>query len=68
MINTICKQVDANAPKYDFKLKNINSVNSQIRALSYQLYEINGVVKRDDVLNIVNNLSQDERKTLRNFR
>ena len=50
-----------------FKLKNINSVNSQIRALSYQLYENNGVVKRDEVLNIVNNLSQDERKTLRNL-
>ena len=50
-----------------FKLKNINSVNSQIRALSYQLYENNGVVKRDEVLDIVNNLSQDERKTLRNL-
>ncbi len=50
-----------------FKLKNINSVNSQIRALSYQLYENNGVVKREEVLNIVNSLSQDERKTLRNL-
>ena len=50
-----------------FKLKNINSVNSQIRALSYQLYENNGVVKREEVLDIVKNLSQDERKTLRNL-
>ena len=50
-----------------FKLKSINSVNSQIRALSYQLYENNGVVKRDEVLSIVNSLSQDERKTLRNL-
>ena len=49
------------------KLKNINSVNSQIRALSYQLYENNGVVKREEVLDIVKNLSQDERKTLRNL-
>ena len=50
-----------------FKLKNINSVNAQIRALSYQLYENNGVVKREEVLDIVKNLSQDERKTLRNL-
>ena len=49
------------------KLKSINSVNSQIRALSYQLYENNGVVKRDEVLDIIKNLSQDERKTLRNL-
>ncbi|MDC3151382.1 helicase-related protein [Candidatus Pelagibacter sp.] len=50
-----------------FKLKSINSVNAQIRALSYQLYENNGVVKREEVLDIINNLSQDERKILRNL-
>tara|TARA_B100001057_G_scaffold292244_1_gene292320 strand:- start:249 stop:1532 length:1284 start_codon:yes stop_codon:yes gene_type:complete len=50
-----------------FKLKSINSVNSQIRALSYQLYENNGVVKREEVLDIMKNLSQEDRKTLRNL-
>jgi len=50
-----------------FKLKSINSVNAQIRALSYQLYENNGVVKREEVLDIIKNLSQDERRTLRNL-
>ena len=39
-----------------FKLKSINSVNAQIRALSYQLYENNGVVKREEVLDIINNI------------
>ena len=49
------------------KLKSINSANTQIRALSYQLYENNGVVKREEVLDIVKNLSQDDRKALRNL-
>ena len=49
------------------KLKSINSANTQIRALSYQLYENNGVVKREEVLDIINNLNQDDRKTLRNL-
>ncbi len=49
------------------KLKSINSANTQIRALSYQLYENNGVVKREEVLDIIKNLNQDERKTLRNL-
>ncbi len=50
-----------------FKLKSINSVNAKIRALSYQLYENNGVVKREEVSDIINDLSQDERKILRNL-
>ena len=49
------------------KLKSINSVNAHVRALSYQLYENNGVVKREEVLDIIKNLGQDERKTLRNL-
>ena len=49
------------------KLKNINSVSVQIRALSYQLYENNGVVKREEVLDIIKNLNQDERKILRDL-
>ena len=50
-----------------FKLKNLNINNSQIRALAYQLYENNGVIKRDKVSGIVKSLSQDERKILRNI-
>jgi ATP-dependent RNA helicase SUPV3L1/SUV3 len=49
------------------KLKSLNSVNAQIRALSYQLYENNGVVKREEVLDIIKKMGQDERKTLRNL-
>ena len=50
-----------------FKLKNIKNSNSEIRALSYHLYENNGVVKRESVQHIVKNLSQDNRKILRNL-
>ena len=46
-------------------LKNINEKNSSIRALAYQIYENNGVVKRDDVRNFLKFLKQDERKILR---
>ncbi len=49
------------------KLKSINSANTKIRALSYQLYENNGVVKRDEVLDTIKNLKQEERKILRNL-
>ena len=50
-----------------FKLKNLNNSNPQIRALAFQLYENNGVVKRDEVSKIVKSLSQDERKILRDI-
>ncbi len=50
-----------------FKLKSIKISNSNIRALSYQLYENNGVIKRDKVTNIVKVLNQDERKVLRDI-
>tara|TARA_Y100001970_G_scaffold211901_1_gene258687 strand:+ start:1130 stop:3607 length:2478 start_codon:yes stop_codon:yes gene_type:complete len=46
-------------------LKNINLSNSNIRALAYQLYENNGVLKRDKVIEYLNNLNQEERKVLR---
>ena len=49
------------------KLKYINNENSKIRALAYNLYENNGVVKRESVKSILNNLNQEERKTLRNI-
>ena len=49
------------------KLKYIKDNNSKIRALAYNLYENNGVVKRENVKSILYDLSQEERKTLRNI-
>ncbi len=46
-------------------LKNINESNSELRALSYHLYENNGVVKRENVSKYLNKLNQEERKKLR---
>ena len=46
-------------------LKNLKEKNSSIKALSYQLYENNGVLKRDQVSDYLKNLGQDERKILR---
>ncbi len=48
-------------------LKNVRDNNSELRALAYHLYENNGVVKREEVLNYLNKLNQDERKKLRNL-
>ena len=48
-------------------LRNLEETNSSIRALAYQLYENNGVVKRELVLIILNKLGQEERKILRNL-
>ncbi len=48
-------------------LKNISNSNPSIRALAYQLYENNGVIKRDNVKDFLKNLSQEERKVLRNL-
>ena len=47
-------------------LKNIKEPNPSIRALAYQIYENNGVIKRDDVMNFTKILNQDKRKILRN--
>ena len=49
------------------QLKYIKDNNSKIRALAYNLYENNGVVKRENVKSIINDLNQEERKTLRNI-
>jgi ATP-dependent RNA helicase SUPV3L1/SUV3 len=46
-------------------LKDINENNSSIKALAYQLYENNGVLKREQVSDYLKNLGQDERKILR---
>ncbi len=49
------------------KLKNLRDNNSEVRALAYNLYENNGVVKREKVKTILNKLGQEERKILRNI-
>jgi ATP-dependent RNA helicase SUPV3L1/SUV3 len=46
-------------------LKNLKENNSSIRALAYQLYENNGVLKREKVAEYLKKLGQDERKILR---
>tara|TARA_Y100000741_G_scaffold208292_1_gene158615 strand:+ start:1 stop:1290 length:1290 start_codon:yes stop_codon:yes gene_type:complete len=46
-------------------LKNIKENNSELRALSYHLYENNGVVKREKVSMYLNKLKQEERGKLR---
>jgi len=46
-------------------LKNIKESNPELRALSYHLYENNGVVKRENVSNYLNKLDQEQRKKLR---
>ncbi len=48
-------------------LRNIKERNSSIKALAYQLYENNGVLKRDQVSEYLKNLGQDERKILRDL-
>jgi len=46
-------------------LKNLKEKNSSIKALAYQLYENNGVLKREHVSNYLKDLGQNERKILR---
>ncbi len=48
-------------------LKNLKETNSSIRALAFQLYENNGVLKRDNVSNYLKKMDQNERKILRNL-
>ena len=48
-------------------LKSLKEKNSSIRALAYQLYENNGVLKRELILDYLKTLTQDERKVLRNL-
>lgn len=48
-------------------LKSLEETNSSIRALAYQLYENNGVVKREIVTDYLNKLGQEEREILRNL-
>jgi ATP-dependent RNA helicase SUPV3L1/SUV3 len=48
-------------------LKNLKDKNSSIKALAYQLYENNGVLKREQVSEYLKSLSQNERKILRDL-
>ena len=48
-------------------LQNLKDNNSSIKALAYQLYENNGVLKRDQVAEYTKNLKQEERKVLRDL-
>ena len=48
-------------------LKDLKEKNSSVKALAYQLYENNGVLKRDQVSEYLKNLGQNERKTLRDL-
>jgi ATP-dependent RNA helicase SUPV3L1/SUV3 len=48
-------------------LKNYKDNKSNIRALAYQLYENNGVIKREDVINYAKALDQKEKKILRDI-
>ncbi len=48
-------------------LKDIKQDNASIKALAYQLYEGNGVLKREQVSEFLKNLGQEERKILRDI-
>jgi len=56
-INTVLKNL--------IDLKNLKENNSSIKALAYQLYENNGVLKREQVYEYLKTLGQNERKILR---
>ena len=58
-INTVLKSL--------VDLKNIKEKNSSIKALAFQLYENNGVLKREQVKDYLKNLEQNERKILRDL-
>ena len=50
-----------------YDLKNLKDKNSSIKALAYQLYENNGVLKRDQVSEYLKKLDQNDRKILRDL-
>jgi len=58
-INTVLKSL--------IELKNLKEKNSSIKALAYQLYENNGVLKREQVSEYLKDLGQTERKVLRDL-
>ena len=50
-----------------YDLKDLKDKNSSIKALAYQLYENNGVIKRDKVSEYLKKLDQNDRKILRDL-
>ena len=50
-----------------YDLKDLKDKNSSIKALAYQLYENNGVLKRDKVSEYLKKLDQNDRKILRDL-
>ncbi len=58
-INTVLKSL--------VDLKHLKDKNSSIKALAYQLYENNGVLKRINVFEYLKNLGPNERKILRDL-
>ncbi len=58
-INTVLKSL--------IELKDLKEKNSSIKALAYQLYENNGVLKREKVSEYLKDLGQTERKVLRDL-
>jgi len=64
-INKWIQEKINNVLKSLVNLKNIKENNSSIKALAYQLYENNGVLKREQVAEYLKNLEQNERKILR---
>jgi ATP-dependent RNA helicase SUPV3L1/SUV3 len=58
-INTILKSL--------IDLKNIKEKNSSIKALAFQLYENNGVLKREQVNYYLKDMEQNDRKILRDL-
>ena len=58
-INTILKSL--------IDLKNIKEKNSSIKALAFQLYENNGVLKREQVNSYLKDMEQNDRKILRDL-
>ena len=48
-------------------LSNLKEENSSVKALAYQLYENNGVLKREQVSEYLKSLEQNERKILRDL-
>ena len=50
-----------------YDLKDLKDKNSSIKALAYQLYENNGVIKRDEVTEYLKKLDQNDRKILRDL-
>ena len=50
-----------------FNLKDLKEKNPSVKALAYQLYENNGVIKRDQVSDFLKELEQNERKILRDL-